>query len=90
MRRSQDKQNFTLLLKNPGKLDARSARDGRDYLLTIAGGAHTGYTNNTELGILHRYLDFANIMTYDIHGTWGYLYGFQRTPVYQQGLFTAV
>ncbi len=70
-RRPQDKQNFTLLLKKiREKLDAQSARDGETYLLTIAGGAHTGYVNNTELGILHQYLDFANIMAYDIHGTW--------------------
>lgn len=69
--RPEDKQNFTLLLqKLRQKLDAQGALDGKAYLLTIAGGASNYYLNNTEPGIFHQYLDFANIMTYDIHGTW--------------------
>ena len=71
IRRPEDKQNFTLLLKTiREKLDARSQVDGKSYLLTMAGAAGSWYVNNTELGILHQYLDFGNIMTYDIHGTW--------------------
>lgn len=71
VRRPEDKHNFTLLLqKLREKLDTRSLTTGRKYLLTIAGAAGTQYVNNTELGILHQYLDFGNIMTYDIHGTW--------------------
>ncbi len=69
--RASDKQNFTLLLKKIREtLDARSAVDGREYLLTIAGGSGSWYVQNTEPGILHRYLDFAQIMTYDIHAHW--------------------
>lgn len=71
VKRPEDKQNFTLLLKTlRGKLDQQSALDGKTYLLTMAGGAGAWYVNNTELGILHKYIDFGNIMTYDIHGTW--------------------
>lgn len=69
--RPQDKHNFTLLLQKIREtLDARSAVDGREYLLTIAGGSGIWYTGNTELNMLHRYLDFAQIMTYDIHAYW--------------------
>lgn len=69
--RPEDKQNFTLLLaKIREKLDAQGIIDGKRYLLTIAGGASQYYINNTELSILQQYLDFANIMTYDLHGTW--------------------
>lgn len=69
--RKEDKQNFTLLLKTlREKLDAQGKKDGNSYLLTIAGGAGSLYVNNVELGTIHKYLDFANIMTYDIHGTW--------------------
>jgi|LSQX01.1.fsa_nt_gb chitinase len=69
--RASDKQNFTLLLKKIREtFDARSAVDGREYLLTIAGGSGSWYVKNTEPGILHRYLDYAQIMTYDIHAHW--------------------
>ncbi len=69
--RSADKQNFTLLLqKLREKLDAQGAIDGQKYLLTIAGGAGSTYVANTELIKIAGYVDYATIMTYDIHGTW--------------------
>ncbi|BCN31452.1 glycosyl hydrolase family 18 protein [Anaeromicropila herbilytica] len=69
--RPEDKQNFTLMLqKIREKLDARGVIDNKHYLLSIAGASGSWYINNVELGILHKYLDYANIMTYDIHGTW--------------------
>ena len=71
VRRPEDKQNFTLLLRTlREKLDARGQKDGKDYILTFAGAAGSWYVNNTELHKIHQYVDFANIMTYDIHGTW--------------------
>ncbi|MBN7772582.1 glycoside hydrolase family 18 protein [Clostridium aminobutyricum] len=71
VKRAEDKQNFTLLLqKIREKLDARGAIDQKHYLLTIAGGAGSGYTGNTELSKLQQYIDYASIMTYDLHGTW--------------------
>ncbi|MGE5327973.1 MAG: glycosyl hydrolase family 18 protein [Deltaproteobacteria bacterium] len=80
--RSEDKQNFTLLLaKIREKLDAQGAADGKKYLLTIAGGASQYYINNTELRTLEQYLDYANIMTYDIHGTWDTYTDF-NSPLY--------
>lgn len=71
IKRPEDKQNFTLLLKTlREKLTARGLIDGKQYLLTIAGGAGSWYLNNIELSNLQQYLDYANLMTYDIHGTW--------------------
>lgn len=71
VKRPVDKQNFTLLLKTlREKLDAQGKIDGKKYLLTIAGATGDVYINNTELDILHQYLGFGNIMTYDIHGDW--------------------
>ena len=70
-KRPEDKQNFTLLLqKIREKLDAREALDGKHYLLTIAGGASTSYLSNVEITKLAQYLDYATIMTYDLHGSW--------------------
>jgi len=68
--RPEDVQNFTLLLQAVREeLDKLSARkqNHRHYLLTIATGANQHYVDNTELGKLHRYLDFLNIMTYDFY-----------------------
>lgn len=71
IRRPEDKQNFTLLLqKLREKLDARGAIDGKHYLVTFAGAGSSSYVNNTELSVLQQYVDYGNIMTYDIHGTW--------------------
>lgn len=71
IRRPEDKQNFTLLLRTLRQvLDDFGAADNKRYLLTIAGGSGSHYAQNTELSLIHPFLDFATIMTYDIHGTW--------------------
>lgn len=71
IRRPEDKRNFTLLLQTLRELLNRQAEaDGRPYLLTIAGGSGSYYPKNTELSLIHPYLDYACIMSYDIHGTW--------------------
>jgi chitinase len=70
-KRPEDKQNFTLLLqKIRQKLDERGAIDNKHYLLTIAGGADRSYVNNVEMSKIAAYLDYAMIMTYDMHGMW--------------------
>lgn len=71
--RPEDMQNFTLMLKAVrGQLDsmAQSEGKGNHYLLTIATGADDVYVKNTELGELHKYIDFLNIMTYDFYNGW--------------------
>ena len=69
--RSVDKVNFTLLLqKLREKLDAQGKADGNAYLLTIAGGAGDSYTEKTQLDQIAKYVDYATVMTYDIHGPW--------------------
>ena len=69
--RTEDKQNFTLLLsKVREKLDVQGKKDGKHYWLTIAGSSGSYYARNTELGKISKYLDYALVMTYDIHGIW--------------------
>ena len=64
VRRPEDKQNFTLLMKTlREKLDARGLVDNKEYILTFAGAAGTWYINNIELSKLSQYVDYANIMT---------------------------
>ena len=71
--RPEDVHNFTLMLKTVREsLDDMAKAEGGDthYLLTIATGADKAYVDNTELGELHKYLDFLNIMTYDFYNGW--------------------
>jgi chitinase len=76
VKRPEDKTHFTLLMQTlRNKLDAQSAKDGKRYLLSFAGASSAYYTNNVELPKLQQYVDFVNIMAYDIHGTWDSLTG---------------
>nr|WP_300676182.1 glycosyl hydrolase family 18 protein [uncultured Acetatifactor sp.] len=59
-----DKHNFTLFCAAIRKhLDAIG---GKKYYLTIAAGADLYYVNSVEVPELMKYLDYINIMTYDL------------------------
>ncbi|MTL68233.1 hypothetical protein GMA83_13120 [Turicibacter sanguinis] len=65
-----DKKNFTLLLKQVRQdLDELSKRTNQDYLLTIAAGASLSYLRAVEMEELNQILDYVNIMTYDMGGS---------------------
>lgn len=67
--RSGDKENFTLLLKAVREcLD--EAGDG--YMLTIAAGGDAYFTAQTDMKEAVRYLDYVQLMAYDLQG------GFQK------------
>jgi chitinase len=71
--RPEDVRNFTLMLKAVREaIDEMAETEGKEerYLLTIATGADEKYVANTELGEIHKYLDFLNIMTYDFYNGW--------------------
>ncbi|MDF2949184.1 MAG: glycoside hydrolase family 18 [Sedimentibacter sp.] len=83
-KRPQDKQNFTLLLKKiREKLDEQELKDNKQYLLSIAGGASQYYLNNIEPANIKDYVDFVNIMTYDLHGPWDSYSDF-NSPLYNK------
>lgn len=68
---SADKHNFTLLLQEMRqKLDTAGTQDGKHYYLTIAANTTSSYIGHVELSQLTQYLDWINLMTYDIHGSW--------------------
>ena len=78
-----DKTNFTLLLKTMREaLDTKGASDGRHYLLTIAAGADQYYVDGTEMDKVQQYLDFVQLMTYDMRG------GFQILTGHHTNLYT--
>ncbi|RMH72312.1 MAG: T9SS C-terminal target domain-containing protein [Gemmatimonadetes bacterium] len=65
--RPEDRENFTLLLAElREQLD-----DAGNYLLTIAAPAAPHKIENLEVELLHEYLDWINLMSYDLHGPWG-------------------
>ena len=67
--RAADKGNFTLLMKLlREKLDAQGNKDGKKYLVSIAGGSGKEYVGNVQLKSIAQYLDFGLVMAYDIHG----------------------
>ena len=69
--RPEDKQNYTLLMKElRAQLDVAAAEDGREYLLTIAAPAGYDKLENLEMAELVAPLDWVNVMTYDLRGAW--------------------
>lgn len=86
---STDKHNFTLLLqKLREKLDSQGLTDNKHYLLTIAGSCNSSFVSNTELSVIEQYLDYANLMTYDIHGPWDSYTDF-NSPLYNDSVSTS-
>lgn len=70
--RPEDKENFTLFLKAiRDALDKQGKQDNRTganhYLLTAATGGDTAFVSHTNLHDAQKYLDYVNIMTYDLY-----------------------
>ncbi len=79
-----DKTNFTLLLKELREaFDRLGTETGRHYLLTIAAGADQYYIDGTEMEQVQKYLDFIQLMTYDMRG------GFQTLTGHHTNLHVA-
>ncbi len=81
----EDKENFTALLETLRKrLDALSdsrRRQGNDrYTLSIA-TAGEKYFQHTEMERLHPFVDWINIMAYDLAGAWS------KTTAHHAGLY---
>ena len=67
----EDKKNFTLLMQALREvLDTLEPTEGKHYYLSFAGGASNNYISNVELQKLADFVDYAVIMTYDLHGKW--------------------
>lgn len=87
--RPEDQQNFTLMLKSLREyLDALSDERGRTgddrYLLTIASNDNQRFFDFTEMDKLHVYLDFVNVMTYDMFSSGS------KTTGHHTGLYRSV
>ena len=74
----------TLMKTLREKLDAASAADGRYYMLTAAVSASGWILRGAESYQVTQYLDYANVMTYDMHGTWNQYVG-PNAALYDDG-----
>ncbi|WP_432157171.1 chitinase C-terminal domain-containing protein [Streptomyces sp. bgisy153] len=52
------------------ELDRAGAADGRHYLLTVAAPSSGYLLRGMETFQVQKYLDYVNIMSYDLHGAW--------------------
>lgn len=64
----EDTKNFTLLLQELYRIAKAS---NSEFLITIAAPAGPWHYQNMEISKIHPYLDWINLMTYDLHGPWG-------------------
>lgn len=67
--RAQDRENFTLLLKETREQFHRAEKHlGHPLILSIAAGVSTHYLQTTEMDKVQQYVDSVNLMTYDYFG----------------------
>src|SRR5262245_24238341 len=67
----QDKANFTLLLQEfRTELDSYGSSVGKHFLLTAAVPSGQDKIAQIQTNQVGNYLDFADVMTYDMHGAW--------------------
>jgi chitinase len=66
--RSEDKANFTLLLKElRTEFDQETKASRRHLLLSIAAGGSNEFLEHTAMGEAQKYLDTVNLMSYDYY-----------------------
>ncbi|WP_205669268.1 chitinase C-terminal domain-containing protein [Amycolatopsis suaedae] len=83
--RGQLMRGYVNLMKTlRDKLDAASAADGKYYQLTAAVSASGWILRGAETYQVTQYLDFVNMMTYDLHGSWNQYAG-PNAALYDDG-----
>lgn len=77
--------SYVVLMKTlREKLDAAGAQDGKHYLLTIASPSSGYLLRGMETFQVVQYLDYVNIMSYDLHGAWNEFVG-HNAALYDNG-----
>lgn len=74
--RPEDTKNFTSLMKELREKLNMLPHQERGYLLTFAAGAQEWYFDLVELDKLMKYVDYINVMAYDLTGKWSPVTGY--------------
>jgi chitinase len=81
--RPEDKQNYTLLLKELRKrFDHETKKHHRRLFITIATGAASDFLAHTEMGEAQKYVDTVNLMAYDYYEPGADLITGQHAPLF--------
>ncbi|UXH80138.1 chitinase C-terminal domain-containing protein [Roseateles amylovorans] len=84
-RRAWLMKNYVVLMRTlRAKLDAAGQTDQRHYLLTIAAPSSGYLLRGMEAFQVTQYLDYVNIMSYDLHGSWNQFVG-PNAALYDDG-----
>lgn len=85
LRRAHLNKSYQVLMKSLREaLDKASAQDDKHYMLTIAAPSSGYLLRGMETFQTTQYLDYVNIMSYDLHGAWNDHVGHQA-PLYDTG-----
>lgn len=68
--RSEDTQNFTFLMKELREKLNQLPHKNKKYILTFASGTQDWYFKNVEVKKVEKYVDYINVMSYDLTGKW--------------------
>ncbi|MCP2326818.1 chitinase [Hamadaea flava] len=79
-----NKSYQTLMKTLREKLDNAAAADGKYYMLTVAAPASGWLLRGEEAYQTTQYLDYINIMSYDLHGAWNKFVG-PNAALYDNG-----
>ena len=84
-RRATLMTGFTKLMRTlRQKLDAASAADNKYYMLTAAVPSSGYMLRGMEAFQVGQYMDYVNVMTYDLHGSWNKFVG-PNAALYDDG-----
>lgn len=73
--RAEDTHNFTFLMKELREKLNKLPHKNKNYILTFAAGTQTWYFKNVEVAKVAKYVDYINVMSYDLTGKWSDITG---------------
>lgn len=83
--RPEDTQNFTSLMRELREKMYRLPFKSKGYLLTFAAGTQDWYFQNVEVQKVAEYVDYINVMSYDLTGQWSDQTGFNANLYMDRG-----
>lgn len=82
----EDKENFTLLMADLRQaLDMTGMKNGKAYELSCAVGGEQYFIDGTQMDKVCRYVDYVNLMTYDLRGGFTDIAGHHASLLPQTG-----